>query len=284
MKGAKEMELQVKEFSLPKVIEFNYEELKDVITAKTSYYETLVYNDNQIKDAKSDRSELNKFKKALNDERIRREKEYLAPFQDFKDKVNELIAIIDKPVAVIDRQIKEYEENERKAKRAEIEAYFNGELREDITTIPPEWLKLDAIFIAQWLNKSYSMAGIKDDIKAKVKEILESLVTLADLPEYGYEATEVYKTSLDMNKAINEARRMADIQKAKEAALKAKEAEKAQNEAEIKPEIIEPKPTAAADDKEPVRGWVSFAAYLSADEARALNEFLVANGIQFKRV
>ena len=37
------MELKVQDFKVPQVIEFNYEELKQAITERTEYYETLVY-------------------------------------------------------------------------------------------------------------------------------------------------------------------------------------------------------------------------------------------------
>lgn len=104
------MELKVNEVSIPEQITFNYDELKRDLIDKVSTYETLVYTDDQIKQAKADKANLNKLKKALNDERIRREKEYMKPFNDFKSKINEIICIIDKPVAVIDRQVKEYED------------------------------------------------------------------------------------------------------------------------------------------------------------------------------
>ncbi len=110
------MEFKVNEYQLPDKLTFNYEELKCELQEKVSHYETLVYTDDQIKEAKADRASLNKLKTALNDERIRREKEYMQPFNDFKAKVNEIIGIIDKPVAVIDRQVKEYEEKQKKDK------------------------------------------------------------------------------------------------------------------------------------------------------------------------
>lgn len=92
------MELKVNEVAVPEQITFNYEELKQELTEKVSMYETLVYTDDQIKQAKADKANLNKLKKALNDERIRREREYMQPFNDFKQKINEIIGIIDKPV------------------------------------------------------------------------------------------------------------------------------------------------------------------------------------------
>ena len=96
------MELRVNEVQLPEKIEFNYEELKQELEQKVKYYSTLVYTDEQIGDAKADRSDLNKLKKALNDERIRREREYMQPFHEFKMRINEIIEIIDRPVTLID--------------------------------------------------------------------------------------------------------------------------------------------------------------------------------------
>lgn len=85
------MELRVNEVAIPEKIDFNYEELKAELTSKVSFYETLVYTDDQIKDAKADKANLNKLKRALNDERIRREKEYMQPFNVFKAQINEII-------------------------------------------------------------------------------------------------------------------------------------------------------------------------------------------------
>lgn len=79
------MELKIKEYQLPEAIDFNYQELKQELEEKITVYTNLVYSDDQIKLAKADRANLNKLKKALNDERIRREREYLEPFNTFKN-------------------------------------------------------------------------------------------------------------------------------------------------------------------------------------------------------
>ena len=63
------MELKVKEFTFPEIIEFNFDDLKNEITEKVSYYANLVYTDDQIKEAKADRAKLNKFVSALEDKR-----------------------------------------------------------------------------------------------------------------------------------------------------------------------------------------------------------------------
>lgn len=115
------MELRVNDVAIPEKISFNYEELKAELTEKVAFYETLVYTDDQVKDAKADRATLNKLKKTLNDERIRREKEYMQPFNEFKAHVNEIIGIIDKPIAVIDKRVKEFEDQKKANKQKDIE-------------------------------------------------------------------------------------------------------------------------------------------------------------------
>lgn len=59
------MELKVNEVSIPEQITFNYDELKRDLIDKVSTYETLVYTDDQIKQAKADKANLNKLKKPL---------------------------------------------------------------------------------------------------------------------------------------------------------------------------------------------------------------------------
>lgn len=290
------MELKVNEYQLPEVIAFNYEEIKNELTERIHIYETVVYDDSQIKQAKADRADLNRFKKALNDERIRREKEYLKPFSDFKEKINELIKIVDKPCEVIDKQIKAYEEQEKVKKREKIIDFWENELREDITTLPPEWLKLEDIFDDRWLNASVSIATAKNDIKARLEGIRNDLDTLAGLPSFGFEATEVYKSTLDINRAINEGRRLEEIQRRKEEAEKArKDAEeraKAEQEAQeaVAPTACQPAEPVTVWEEEkkqeekPAASWVNFSALLTTDQALMLKQFFEINDIQFKAI
>ena len=235
------MELKMNEYQLPENISFNFEELKQELTEKVSMYETLVYTDDQIKEAKADKASLNKLKKALNDERIRREKEYMVPFNDFKSKINEIISIIDKPVAVIDKQVKAYEEKQKQEKLDAITDFYNS-------TEHPEWLHFSQIMNEKWLNASVSMKSVQESILSGLEKVKADLETLANMPEFGFEATEVYKSSLDINKALAEGQRMAEIARQKAEAEAAKfakmqEAEgiaaKGHAEAEAKQAVLE---------------------------------------------
>ena len=114
------MEMRINEIVTPEQITWNYDEIKAELTQKIQHYETLVYDEDQIQEAKKDRAALNKLKSALNDERLRREREYMKPFQVFKDQVNEIREIIDKPIKIIDEQQEGNEEDRKRKKREEV--------------------------------------------------------------------------------------------------------------------------------------------------------------------
>lgn len=274
----KEMEMKVTEYQLPEKISFNFDELKAELTEKVSMYETMVYTDENIKDAKADRANLNKLKKALNDERIRREKEYMVPFNEFKAQINEIISIIDKPVAVIDKQVKAFEEQQKQDKLDAITNFFNS-------TLHPEWLHFSQILDEKWLNASTSMKSVQDAIDARLEQITNDLSTLANLPEFGFEATEVYKRSLNMNNAISEAQRMSQIAKAKAEAEAKKAAEQIATQTDEA--VFNNAPDISAqipEQPEEPKQWVKFQAYMTVDQAKALGQYMKANGIEYKAV
>ena len=288
------MELEVKEYQLPAKIEANFEELKAEIAAKVGIYETMVYTDDQISIAKKDKAALNKLKKALNDERLKREREYMIPFNEFKDKVNEIIKLIDKPVAVIDKQITAAEDKRKADKRVEIESYF-------VTLERPEWLKLERIFNEKWLNTTYKLNDITAELDMAVTMINNNVATLNALPEFGFEALEEYKRTLDFNKALLEGQRLADIhkrkeesqkiaeenaQKAQEEALKAKadELAKSEEKAEIKP--ISELPFADAEEPKIVQDsrLRTFSGFLTESQVDALFVWCAHNDIDLMEV
>lgn len=195
----------------PGAISCNYEELKANLVASVEHYKTLVYTEEQIKAAKEDRAKLNKLKQQLKDRLKEVETEFLAPFETFRAQVTDLIKIIDEPVAVIDAQIKEVETKEKNEKRDKINELF-AELKKQA----PPWLKLDSIYNPRWENKTFSIKNVESEIADKITEINKAIETLDSLPAFGFEAVEEYKRTLDVNRAIAEGQRLADIQRRKE--------------------------------------------------------------------
>ena len=275
------MELKINEIAIPEQITFNFEELKQELTEKVSKYETLVFSDEEIGQAKKERAALNKLKTAIKEERLRREREYMKPFDDFKQKINEIVMIIDKPINLIDKQLDEYENKRRADKRVEI-----GSLWERMER--PEWLVLSKIFDEKWLNATVSIKSITSEIEAKLAQIRQDTATIESLEEFSFEAIDTYKRTLDLGRAIAEGKRLADIQKRKEEQAKAKaETEsKAKEQEQKKAETVQPvdmSPYMPEPTKEPAQ-WVKFEALLTVDQAKALKAFFESNKIEFRAI
>lgn len=267
------MELRITPYKPAEAPSFNYAEVKAGVEEKMALYAAAIYTDDQIKQAKADKAALNKLRKAMNDERIRLEREFMTPFNAFKSQVNEIIGIIDKPVAAIDRQVKDYEERKKAEKRAAIYDYWKE-------SGAPEWLH---IIKPSWLNASYSMNTIKAEIDASIEQAEKQLAVIRKLPEYAFEAEEHYKANHSLDAAISEAYRLQE-QAARKAALEAQQAAKAAEEAATirNPQRVDPEPV--NPPAEPKREWIAFQALLSTEEARALGQYMKFNGIQYKAV
>ena len=283
------MELRINTWKSPEVIDFNFEELKEEITNKSALYKNMVYTDETIKDAKSDRALLNKFKTALEDKRKEVKKQCLEPYNQFEKQIKELVAIIDEPVKLIGDQITEFEDREKAEKHEQIIELFNKAGFQSFVT-------LEQIYDPKWLNKSVSLKSIEEELTNTVYRIGHDVTTINSLKEYSFEALEHYKKTLDLAGAIAEGQRLADIQKRKlehEAEVKAREElakkqaeEKAKAEAEANlheelEEVAEEEPQQAVEIK---RQWIKFVALLSKDDALALKEFCDNRGIEIKSV
>lgn len=284
------MELRITEYQRPQSITFNYEELKAMLMEKAAMYEAVVYSEDQLKAAKSDRASLNKLKTALNEERKRQEKEYMQPFETFKAQINEIIRIIDKPVQAIDKQVKAFEQQQRDAKLQEIEAFFGK-------CDPPADIQLDKLMDEKWLNASVPMKAIEKAITEKLDKAQQELEILRKLPHHAFEAELVYISTLDFSKAVCEANRLEEMDRKKaahdarmqELAQAAQQA--AQREGIEATDAVEKAYDAYFEQvrkneqaPEPEREWIAFEALLSVDEAKALGDYFKNNGIQYKAV
>lgn len=282
------LELKIENVTLPDAIRFNFEELKRGIVSRMEPYQGLVYTDDQMGDAKKERANLNKLVKVLSDERIHIKKELLKPYEDFEAKINELTQIIQESVNLIDKQIKEHEQKKQQEKLNKIREYFAGHPSNN----EMGWLGFGQIFNEKWLNASVSMKAVQEEITSRFEQIKGDLSTLSSLPEFGFEATEVYKTTLDINRALNEGRRLSEIQKrkvehkAEQARLReeteARKQEKAVREAEqqLPSTPVESQTIEVAHHKQ----WISFRALLSTEDAKALKAFFESRDIEFKAI
>ena len=260
-----------------KEITWNHEEIKKEIAEKVQHYANLVYTDEQIKDAKADRAKLRKFVDALETKRKEIKKQCLAPYEAFEKQMKEIVAVVNEPILMIDGQVKNFEEKQREEKLEEIKKYWMS--TEIQVPIP---LTFEQMFDEKWLNASVKLSSIQTEIESKLNKITNDLDTLNNLPEFAFEAIEVYKTTLDLNIAISEGKRLSEIQKRK---IEAEAERKAAEEAKSSVEEVAPTPPTASEqipEESEIRRWIGFEAYLSTGEALALREFFVSRNIIYR--
>ena len=240
---------------------FNYEELKANLTKALTDYSTRVYTEDMLSEAKEDSAKLNKLKTAIDNERKARKKEYMKPFETFEDQAKELCELIDKANAGIKGQLDSFEEKRIAEKQERIKALF----ADIVSNYDVAFLSLEMIMSDKWLNKTTSEKTIATEIVEVCEKITRDLEVIKRLPKCAFEASEIYKKTLDLNKALEEGENMANIaDKKRQAAL-----EKAKEQVE-------------ADSGELFE--ISFKATLTVSQARALAEFCKANGITLVKI
>jgi len=166
------MDLKVSEIQELAPVQFNYEEIKNWVTEKAQEYKSLVYTEENMATAKTDRATLNKVAKAINDEKIRVKKEFLKPFEDFESKCKELQTIISDASNHIDKQVKEYELKEQAEKEELIKNTFDSYMSNQKFK---ELVNFDTIFNPKWLNKTYKIKDIEKELNSLIIKINDDL-------------------------------------------------------------------------------------------------------------
>ena len=278
-----------------KAIEWNHEEIKKEISEKVEHYKNLVYTDDQIKDAKADRATLRKFAEALESKRKEIKKQCLAPYEAFEKQMKEITAIVNEPVALIDKQVKEYEEKQKQDKWDEIKNFWDS-------CDVPEGLTFEKVFSDKWLNTSTSMKSIHTAIDDAIDKFKADMDTLAELPEFSFEAQQTYISTLDIRKALDEAHRLSDMAKLKaeqERLKKEREEQERLREEQAKAEKPEENfipfdEEVQANDSEscesfiptfanePEKEWVVVKVKMNADDKASLEQYLRDNNLEFK--
>lgn len=153
----------------------NYEDLKKEIVSKMQEYKTMKVTEDGIKEAKEYRANLNKFKKAIADQRIAKNKEIEEKIGllKYNEECKELEKYVSDASVFLDNQIKQFEEIEKQEKQQQILTIWienAGEFQ--------ELIDIDLIFNDSWLNKTYTLKKVETDMKHIVDKAKMDLQTI----------------------------------------------------------------------------------------------------------
>ena len=153
-----ELTVKTNKLELPEIV-WNQEEVEKAVGVLVKKYKGLQFTEEQAKEAAEDLAAIRKVRKNLNDEKIKVNKEWNIPYTKFENAVKVSLKDIDNIIANVDKQVKEFKENQKTARKAQIQFY-------------KEWIDVAAYitFDESWLLKKWES---KDDVK--IKEHLKDL-------------------------------------------------------------------------------------------------------------
>lgn len=194
---------------VPKLIAFNNEELKNQLLPQLQNYKNMVYSEDQISTAKTDRANLNKLKSAIDDERKRIKKIYLEPYNHFESQVKEIVALVEDTANVIDSQVKQFEEEKKNLKKTQIIEFWNEKIGNLANLID-----INAIFNDQWLNTTYSIKKVQEDIEYFIMKTNQDLEIISNLgaSQVNY-LKDFYLRTFDITKTLQEKTRIEEQDK-----------------------------------------------------------------------
>ena len=274
-------------------IVWNADEIATEVAAKVGYYKNLVYTEDQVVEAKKDRAQLNKFIAALKAKDREIKDLCLKPYDEFHNKMLKIISLVEEPARLIDTQVKDFEDKQKKEKEAEIRKLF------DSKGFQP-WVTPERIWNPKWLNKSYSLKQIDADLTTIQHKIGEDILLINGQKEGMQAALSEYKRTMDVTAAMAAAQRYMEVKRAEDE-LKNQVEEQKRSSAQMDgimddiPFGMEPEdstqmqldlqteiPTPAPNPME--RREKAFKVFVTRDELIALNRFLQENGYIFRQI
>lgn len=213
----------------------NARQIKEMVEAALPMYDITNYDENNIDLAKKDKAMLNNAAKRLNTRRIEIEKEFLIPFQEFKEVVNDTVKLISECSSRIDTVVKHSDEKARRKKREEIQEYWDSKGFSLVT--------LDKVFESKWLNKTEKMKSIHAEIDGKITRINDDIKTLEAIGEDVELLKSIYLESLNISGTIQYANTLKQNRERAAAA----EVERVRREAQKNEELQQVKDATIAD-------------------------------------
>lgn len=233
---ASQLELVVSEKTIGSLTT-NAKQIRELVQAALPRYDIANYSTDDVAKAKADKALLNKAAKTLNDKRIEFEREFMAPFGEFKEVVGETVKLIKEAVAKIDTVIKEDEERAKAEKREAVEHLAEECGLEELG------IRLSSIWSDKWLNKSTSLKSVEADIKTRMATITADLETLKSFAE-DYDVLVVrYRENLNLQETVRYANQLKEQREAAKAQAETKEEAQAVEQAASAPVPEQPAET-----------------------------------------
>lgn len=235
----------------------NFGAIKAQVAAKVAPYMGLIFQDDDIKDAKNTLADLRKMRTVIEDKRKAIKKQWNQPYDAFEKEVKQITSIIDQPIGEIDAQIKDFEERRKQAKRKECDDLIDTIISYIEYDDERDFVKACSIvFDERWMNATVSINQVQKDIEDQIDKILADAKTITEVCEGDDMLTDLlveYQYSKDLSAVLMKRKRMVEQKEAATRLAEARKAEqaarKAEQEAQDASKVVDT-PMAEAEQKE----------------------------------
>lgn len=257
--------------ALPETIKWNYDNLhKSLEDALAPLHGLVLKKDEEgIKFAKGKRAAINKMMNLILEARVETKKRYLAPFEDFEQKANALIAMCRTASGEFDSFVKACEEEAKNAKRKRIHEYLVEKVLTKLgvntpSANSPYWATYENSN-PRWMNATYKFIDIAKEIDARVDEAYKAVCGAkmffeSDAALLEKAMIEVVK-DFDMNRVIQcinaykeEQKRISEAAERRRIETEAAEQKKAEAMERAKAELANKREAAKNADSSPSTG------------------------------
>lgn len=274
-------------------VQWNYAEVKQWLQDGLARYQGVVYTEDMMAEAKADRAKLNKVAEAIDTKRKEMKRFYLTPYEDFERQAKELIGMVKEVTDVIGAQIKAFDGTKKAAKLEEIRATYMAMIGNLAPLVPYKRLH-----DPKWLNVSVSMGKVTQELGQKVDRITSGLSALDKLgmePDIDTTVRDVFLRTFDLAAAMSERERILRQREEMARYKAARAAQEAEAQAQRQtpaaaPEYTPPAPEPPAptrfsdNNTAPAIHTVTFRIRVTAEQLRALGDYMKANNIRPERV
>lgn len=264
----------------------NYDELMTYATEQVAPYQSMVVTEDQVGAAKDIVARMRKVAKAASDLRIRTEREHAAKIALTVKQLKDIAATFTDAAGKIDDQVKAITNAQKQAKREELIAYFKSIVGE-----AEPYVEFTDIEDEKWMNATVKVEAAKLQIAEAVASFKEAVRTLEGLdcdPAIKASILREFKRSKSITAAIQ---LKQTLEKVAEEQHRKKEAEQAAREAEARAaeskdeestKTLTPEPPKEEPPAEEL--WeITFVVSGTKQQFMALREFLVKNGMKYRR-
>lgn len=167
----------------------NFNEVKSSVEAYASQFSGITFTETEVNKAKDFKAKLNAQIKLIDETKKSVKKKWNEPYDAFEKKCKDLIAVLQKAVDPISKQITDFEDAAKAKKRQVVLELIERIIRE------PQYIDVEKVITTsgsipikeQWLNKTTSMKSIESQIRAEMDKAKADYAVLLsyrkDIPE-----------------------------------------------------------------------------------------------------